>query len=204
MPQRKATHDKEPREKNRLLVARQKRLSILPKTFKRPSDPEQAKEWLRGVADHLSNHPNAAPSFRFVAYAIKRYLKHPTLRLNKALGLVAKETVREGRPPAPAETVTRVTTLLVQGVAVQAISKQTQVSQSTINRIRADYNALRWETARQKVERGELIPDIEASDAQARELKISPDRRAAICEGIAEAIRLEDILPSYPPARRSR
>ena len=84
MPRCKANH-----EKNRLLGARLKRKSLFPKTFKHPSDPEQAKGWLRGVADHLSNFPNAGPSFRFVAYAIKKYLRAPKSRnLSKELGLV--------------------------------------------------------------------------------------------------------------------
>jgi hypothetical protein len=78
-------------EKNRLKKARLKKLSRFPKNakLKRPSDPEQAKEWLREVADHLSNHLNAGPCFRFVAYAIKKYLRHPkTLDLASELTLI--------------------------------------------------------------------------------------------------------------------
>lgn len=76
-------------ERNRLKNARQKKLSLLPKNMKRPSGPEQAKEWLRDVADHLSNRPNAGPGFRFVAYAIKRYLRDSKGRdLRKELGLI--------------------------------------------------------------------------------------------------------------------
>ena len=78
-------------EKNRLKKARLKKLSRFPKNakLKRPSDPEQAKEWLREVADHLSNHLNAGPCFRFVAYAIKKYLRHPkTLDLASELNLI--------------------------------------------------------------------------------------------------------------------
>lgn len=84
MPQHKTNHEKE-----RLSQAGLKRRSLLPKRFKRPSDPEQAKEWLRSVADHLSNFPNAGPSFRFVAYAIKKHLRNPkTSFLAHELGLV--------------------------------------------------------------------------------------------------------------------
>jgi len=78
-------------EKNRLKNARLKKLSLFPKSarLKRPSDPEQAKEWLRQVADHLSNLINAGPGFRFVACAIKKYLRRPkTIELARELGLI--------------------------------------------------------------------------------------------------------------------
>src|SRR5262245_19697353 len=69
--------------------ARGKRQSIIPKSFKRPSDPKQAKQWLNDVADHLSNLPNAGPSYRFVAFAIKRTLrKGQPEDLCRELGLV--------------------------------------------------------------------------------------------------------------------
>jgi gluconate kinase len=78
-------------EKNRLRTARLKKLSRFPKStkLKRPSDPEQAKEWLRDVADHLSNLSNAGPPFRFAAYAIKRFLRSNTRNLSKELDLVS-------------------------------------------------------------------------------------------------------------------
>jgi len=79
------------REKNRLKSARLKNLSLLPKsnTLRKPSDPEQAKEWLLDVADHLSNLANARPHFRFVAYALKRFLRDSDNRdLSKELKLV--------------------------------------------------------------------------------------------------------------------
>ena len=78
-------------EKNRLKQARLKKLSLFPKTtkLKRPSDPEQAKAWLRNVADHLSSLINAGPSYRFVAYAIKKNLRTGDPKdLGKELGLV--------------------------------------------------------------------------------------------------------------------
>jgi hypothetical protein len=77
-------------EKTRLKNARLKKLSLFPKRkkLKRPSDPEQARKWLREVADHLSNFPNAGPGYRFVAYAIKRFLRSNTRNLSKELGLI--------------------------------------------------------------------------------------------------------------------
>lgn len=78
-------------EKNRLKKARLKKLSLFPKNtkLKRPSDPEQAKEWLRNVADHLSSFENAGPGYRFVAYAIKKNLRTGKPQdLGKELGLV--------------------------------------------------------------------------------------------------------------------
>jgi hypothetical protein len=77
------------RERNRLKNAPKKRQAVLPKRFKRPSDPEQAREWLNDVADHLSSLPNSGPSSRFVAFAIKRTLrKRRPEDLSKELGLI--------------------------------------------------------------------------------------------------------------------
>ena len=69
--------------------------SLLPKTKlpKPPSDREQAKKWLHQVADHLDNLPNAGPSFRFVADAIKKYLSGKARTLEAALGLQKKRGV---------------------------------------------------------------------------------------------------------------
>lgn len=78
-------------EITRLKNARLKKLSRLPKSkkLKRPSDSEQAREWLSQVADHLSSLLNAGPGYRFVAYAIKRFLRSNTRDLSKELGIVS-------------------------------------------------------------------------------------------------------------------
>ena len=91
MPLRKNDH-----ETNRLKNARLKKRALFPKSkkLKRPSDSEQAREWLRQVADHLSNFPNAGPAYRFVACAIKRFLRGKPGNLSKELGLVSSP----GRP----------------------------------------------------------------------------------------------------------
>lgn len=61
----------------------------LPKKWKAPSSPDEAREWLQAVAEHLLAWPNASPRFRFVGFRIKRYLRDPeTHDLHKELGLV--------------------------------------------------------------------------------------------------------------------
>lgn len=79
-------------ETDQLAEVRLKKQSLFPKTLKRPSDPEQAQEWLRRAADHLDDYYenyNGGPPFRFVADAIKRYLEDPKTRsLHHELGLV--------------------------------------------------------------------------------------------------------------------
>jgi hypothetical protein len=87
-------------ERERLKKARLKKLArltnILPEGYRtppkmrmvRPTSPKEAKEFLRDVADHLSNLPRARPRYRFVAYAIKRYLRDSKARdLCNELGL---------------------------------------------------------------------------------------------------------------------
>ena len=76
-------------EKKRLKNARMKKLSLFNTKLNRPSDPEQAKEWLRDVADHLSCFINGRSAYRFVAYAIKKNLRAgKPQNLGKELGLV--------------------------------------------------------------------------------------------------------------------
>lgn len=189
MPQRKANH-----EKNHLLQARLKRKSLLPQTFKRPSDPEQAREWLRKVADHLFDYPYAGPAQRFVAYGLRRFLSGKE-SLGRALGLSPQTEVKVGRPSISSKQVSAVTEMLVREVPVKQIAKETRLSKSTIDRVRADYNALTLRTALQKVEVGERLPDIELHDAQKRAGNVSKQRRKAIVEGIARTISSKNLLP---------
>jgi hypothetical protein len=160
----------------------------------RPRSPEEAKEFLRAVADHLSNVPYGSPRFRFVAYGLKRFLTGKET-LSRALGLSQQTKPVLGRPSVSSEQVSAVTEMLVRKVPVKQIARETRLSKSTIDRIRADYNAVTWESARRKVDVGEMIPDIEADEAEDRERKVSKHRRAAIIEGMARAIPLKDILP---------
>lgn len=160
----------------------------------RPRSPEEAKEFLRAVADHLSNMPYGSSRFRFVAYGLKRFLTGKET-LSRALGLSQQARPVLGRPSTSSEQVSTVTEMLVRNVSVKQISTETRLSKSTIDRIRADYNAVAWESARRKVDVGQMIPDIEATDAKERLLKVPKHRRVAIIEGMARAIPLSDLLP---------
>ncbi len=54
-----------------------------------PANPKEAREWLKELADFLSTYPNASRQFRFIAYAIKRFLRNGDEgNLRKELGLV--------------------------------------------------------------------------------------------------------------------
>ena len=164
----------------------------LPLKFRKPSDPEQAREWLLDVANHLFKYPYAGPAKRFVAYGLMRFLSGKE-SLSRALRLLPPTEVKAGRPSISLEQVRTVTEMLVRKVPVKQIAGETRLSKSTIDRVQADYNALTFKTALQKVEVGEMLPDIEARDAQKRAGKISKQRRKAIMEGIARAISPKDL-----------
>ena len=64
--------------------------------MKEPSSPNEAREWLRGVADYLSSVPNASNRLKFTAHAIKKYLSGKC-SLEAALALKKKP----GAPKRP-------------------------------------------------------------------------------------------------------
>ena len=134
MPRREKNH-----EKNRLKNARLKKLSLLPKNKKirRPSDPVQAEEWLRDVADHLSNLPNASHGYRFVAYAIKRYLRNSEMRdLHKELCLVHPPGKRRTFPERIAELdwARKTHQLKRDGQSLSQIANQLETDLRTLRR----------------------------------------------------------------------
>lgn len=194
MPTRKPN-----REKNRLKNVRVRKPSLLPKRFKRPSDPEQARKWLREVADHLSNFPNAGPGYRFVAYAIKKFLHAPgKMRLGDALGLKPRIDSKRGRPPVPAKTIRAISKMLTLKVDVQKIVEVVDRSKSFVESIRADYRAVTWEAPLSKIDIGDELRQIspEFQAAEARERQVPKVRRDAIILGISDAIPLSEIIPN--------
>lgn len=73
----------------RLVASPLNKVPRLPKKWKAPSSPDEAREWLLAVATHLITWPNASSRFRFMGYRIKRYLRDPeTHDLHKELGLI--------------------------------------------------------------------------------------------------------------------
>jgi hypothetical protein len=133
-------------EKNRLKNARLKKLSLLPKNkkLKRPSDPEQAKEWLRDVADHLSNRLNAGPGYRFVAYAIKRYLRDSKARdLHKELGLIyppgKPRTFQERKEET--DTARKIDVLIRAGETWPQVEEKLGMDRRTLERIYERHSA---------------------------------------------------------------
>jgi hypothetical protein len=132
MPQSKG------RERNRLKNARLKKQSLLAKRFKRPSDPEQAKEWLTDVADHLSNSPNGGPSYRFIAYAIKKILRNDKPEdLGRELGLVypprRPRTFQERK--AEMDSARKIEALIRTGKTWSQIEEKLDMDKRTLERI---------------------------------------------------------------------
>ena len=73
----------------RLVASPLNKAPRLPKKWKAPSSPDEAREWLKAVADHLLAFPNGSSRFRFVGNRIKKYLRnHEKYDLYRELGLV--------------------------------------------------------------------------------------------------------------------
>ena len=88
----------------KLVASPLNRAPRLPKKWKSPSSPVEAREWLQAVADHLITWPNASSRFRFVGRRLKKYLRDPeTLDIRKELGLVSPV----GRPSSFKERMRR-------------------------------------------------------------------------------------------------
>ena len=104
--------------------------------LERPSDPKQAKEWLRRVADHLSTFANAGYPFHFVASAIDAYLADPKNRdLYEELCLIQPRPKRgRGQPKISFETEVEIIRKHYEGHSKREISKALNVVPSRITR----------------------------------------------------------------------
>lgn len=123
-------------EKNRLEKARLKRHSPIPKLkLKRPADPEQAKEYLRELADHLSNQSPGSRRFRFIAFAIKKFLRNGAKGdISHELGLVYEV----GRPRSFEER----TGNLLLARQIQKLKRDGQTMSQIANHLKRDRRAL--------------------------------------------------------------
>jgi len=132
-------------DRTRLRKARLKELSLLPATRKkRPSDPEEAKQWLRDVADHLSRLPYAGPRFRFVASAIETYLADTkNHNLLEELCLIPSPRAKtKGQPKFSIDTTASVIEMLCAGQSVKRISTALDVKESRVKLVRGNINRL--------------------------------------------------------------
>ena len=88
--------------------------------------------------------------------------------------------------------------MLTQKVDTSTIAKKTKRSKTTVEKVRADYRAITLDEALSHIEKGEYLPDIEYNIAERRARTISPNVRAAIIKGIADAIPAKGIIEPVP------
>lgn len=158
----------------------------------RPKDPEEAREWLKELADFLSTYPNGSGRFRFIAYALKEFYRGKK-RLSEALCLTVKRNIKAGRPTTPSETVTRIVTMLRNHIPVPSIMKTTKVSKDTVETIRAEMGKATYAVPDyERDEDGDARP-TEWNLAKERAETVRPERRKAILEGF-ELIKLSDLI----------
>jgi hypothetical protein len=95
--------------------------------------------------------------------------------------------------------VKSISRMLAANEPVAKIVKAVKVSQTTVERVRADYRAVTFEAALDRLDKGDYLPDIEYKRAEIRARIVPPDVRTAIIAGIIEAkLRAEDILDEVP------
>jgi len=117
---------------------------------------------------------------------------------NKKTALQHKTASQRGRPPVSDRKVRAISRMLTRKADVPTISRAVGLSQTTVERLRADYRAITLEEALSHIEKGEYLPDIEYNIAERRARTISAKVRAAILKGIVDAIPAEDIVDPVP------
>lgn len=193
-----------PRKKERAL----KRYERLPRhklgRLGKPVSLEEAKARLGDVADHLSCYPNAGPSLRFHALAIKNFLKAKgKVSFLVALGLKPQPTATRGRPATSSLKVREVVRLLHEKRSISTIIKATRLSKDTIETIRAEVGKVTHavpDTLRD--DDGDVRPP-EWADPLQRASRVTPAMRKAILSGLADTVNADDLLPKSSPSRPS-
>jgi hypothetical protein len=167
--------------------ASSKSLKGLPKQkVKEPSSSQEAKEWLQAAADYLSQVPNSSHALQFVAHGINKFLKD-NVPLSQALGKKLSKDSKLGRPMVDSEKITAMTKMLLEGVSVSEIAKAQSVSKSTVEKLRAEVNALRGQR-----QHGAKPDESSWDDFDERAAKIPKNRLQAILQ---EIITADDIIP---------
>jgi hypothetical protein len=93
--------------------------------------------------------------------------------------------------------------MLAQNHAVEEIAKLIRVSKTTVERVRADYNALTFKTALSKLSPGDWLDDIQYKQAEIRARGVRGNIRRAIIAGIVDArLKVTDILDPVPTDSR--
>jgi len=186
-----ARHLKIPNEEASRLLGEgyRQKLPAVPSEKRTPSDPKEAREWLRDVAAHLANVSYAGPRFHFVASAIETYLSDSnTHDLSEQLGLtVRRQPAKQGQPRFPLETTVAIIRMLNAGQSTTQIKKALEVQESRIQRVRARRNKL-FAIRQHGAKPNEWASD----DASELAAKLSHDEYIAMLRAMISA---EDIIP---------
>lgn len=101
---------------------------------------------------------------------------------------------KKGRPAVSLKKIRTISRLLTRKASVPEIVKSVGLSKTTVDRVRADYNAVLMVRAYGSVDIGESVPDIEWRQGERRAKMIKTDVYKAIIQGIADASKPKDIL----------
>jgi hypothetical protein len=182
---------------------------LLKDTMPRPANSKEARKWLNELADFLSTSPNVPRRFRFIAYGIKKFLRHHE-PLQRALGLASPQNTRRGRPAVPDDTVRSIVSMLCKNaklpndnrISVSDIAKNAGVSKDTVETIRAELNKVAMTVP--DYERDPDSNDVRPTEwksAEERAQQVPPARRRVIIEGMAESIDWCELVdPPNPSA----
>lgn len=102
------------------------------------------------------------------------------------------------KPKITPRQVTAIAKQLAKNVPVSEIANAVKVSQTTVERVRADYNAITFRTALARLAPGDYLADIEHKHAERRARGVSKAWRDAILKGMSDSISLEDLLDPLP------
>lgn len=102
------------------------------------------------------------------------------------------------KPKITPRQVKAIAKRLAQNVTVLEIARAVKVSRTTVERVRADYNAITLRTALRRLTPGDYLADYEYKEAERRARGVSEAWRAAILQGIADSITRKDLIEPLP------
>lgn len=120
---------------------------LLKDTLPRPANHEEAREWLRELAEFISADPNASRRFRFIVMAIKKFIrKGDAGNLHEELRLIPSQHAtkrRRGQPKIDIDTEALIVEHFSNGCSKEEICKRLGVKGSRVIRTITKINKLR-------------------------------------------------------------